>query len=515
MFAFLNKKITQLLLLLLLFSLSVFIRFPDLSSDLNRESEWQTGHVLTTLSIWENDGLSAHYFSPVWTFNTPADKFTNSLGGIKDKNNFTYYTSYPPFSFILPYAVLKLCGVKVSVSAIRIFSLLIHLPCSLLVFLLVNLLWKNFIPSLLAFCVYLFSAGNLWFHGNFYFADSLVQLFVLGTLLVFVVIVKSPEKNLRTKNSLLVLLTFFGIYTEWLALFVAIFVLLFLVWKLKTTKLYLRYVIGIICGISLSLSLIIVQYSSIAGFTELKQHSLNKYSSRSGFIEQTALDGLSITEKNSFSEIYHNYIRHYNYPGLLVLLGMAFLIWRRFKNSSNTDWNTIAQYTLWILVLSVITHHLLFFNFTAIHDVSTLKTSLLFCLFLGYVSSIFNFIFSEQKSYLNSIIVLGLIVFIVFSANRYHQVNAGGNDIYHQEKVGKLIAEFSSPDEVVFTNIGVSPVMMWYAQRNPVTVKNEEEGRLLLQSMYPNKALFLKINPKDSTRFYELIRLSAEQKPKP
>ncbi|MBK7668258.1 MAG: hypothetical protein IPJ32_13530 [Sphingobacteriaceae bacterium] len=183
----------------MLFAISIAIRYSNLKSPLTRQQEWQTGHVLTTLSVWEQNGIANHYFSPVWTFNNPPDKITNSLGGVKDKEGYTYYVSYPPFSFILPYFVFKITGQDASIGGIRIFSLLIHFICALLIFLIVYKFSKKrlsedyFIPAYVAFCFYVFATGNLWFHGNFYFADSLVHVFVLGSIYVFLSILQQPE----------------------------------------------------------------------------------------------------------------------------------------------------------------------------------------------------------------------------------------------------------------------------------------------------------------------------------
>jgi hypothetical protein len=230
----LNRKNVRALLLISLFGISVLIRLPDLRSSLNRESEWQSGHVLTTLSIWKDDGISKHYFSPVWTFDTPADRYTNSLGGIKDKANFTYYTSYPPFGFILPYTILQLFDKSDWVFGLRIISLIIHFLCALLIFLIVTKLFgKNihelfFLPAYVGFCIYVFSAGNLWFHGNFYFADSLVHLFILSAIYVVVLILGSPAEGQGLKNSFLFLSVFLGVYTEWLAFFVSVLMALYL-----------------------------------------------------------------------------------------------------------------------------------------------------------------------------------------------------------------------------------------------------------------------------------------------
>ena len=194
----------------------------------------KTGHVLTTLKIWEQNGIAEHHFSPVWTFNNPGDKLTNSLGGIKDTQGYTYYTSYPPFSFILPYAFIKLSGQDVSVTGIRIFKFIVHFVCAFLIFLIIHKFFNKkiketiFIPAHAAFAFYVFATGNLWFHGNFYFADSLVHIFILGTVYLLLFIVGKPQENVKSKNLLLFLLTFFNLYRMVIVIFSSVFYSCFL-----------------------------------------------------------------------------------------------------------------------------------------------------------------------------------------------------------------------------------------------------------------------------------------------
>ena len=129
-------------LLVSIFLLSVIVRLDYLTQSMGKHHEFITGHVLTANSIFEQDGLQALHFSPAWTFHNKADRYYAIPDFIHDENNVQYYVSYPAFSFLAAYAFQIPFGGP-SVAAIRVFSLLIHLSCSLLIFALLNVLFKK------------------------------------------------------------------------------------------------------------------------------------------------------------------------------------------------------------------------------------------------------------------------------------------------------------------------------------------------------------------------------------
>lgn len=502
----------------MLFAISIAIRYSNLKSPLTRQQEWQTGHVLTTLSVWEQNGIANHYFSPVWTFNNPADKITNSLGGIKDKQGYTYYVSYPPFSFILPYFVFKITGQDVSVGGIRIFSLLIHFICALLIFLIVyrfgqkNLLEDYFIPAYVAFCFYVFASGNLWFHSNFYFADSLVQVFVLGLIYVFQSIFQQPETKTTKNIFLLFTLAFLGSYTEWLALFVAFFILLFFVFKSFKNKIYIKYSLSVFAATILSLGLTVIQYSCVAGFSVLKNYSLLKFSSRSGFNEKTAIDGTSIYNLQSYKAIYSNYLVNYNYLGSFALLcGFAFLMLYFVNHKTKKvkfEFNPLLVISL--LAFTVISHHVVFFNFTAIHDVSTLKITLPICLFVGYFFSlVFAYAGDVSKKITQAFSILFCATFIFYSSQEYQRLNSDASDKHFQKLTGEAVAKYANSDELVFTNVGISPVLMWHAQRNFIQSTNTKKCAEILDSLKYSKGIFFRISTQNNNVLLKITKVNA------
>lgn len=502
----------------MLFAISIAVRYTNLTAPLERREEWQTGHVLTTLSIWEQNGIANHYFSPVWTFNNSGDRITNSLGGIKDKEGYTYYISYPSFSFILPYIFIKISGQEVSVTGVRLFSLMIHFICAFLVFLISCKFFKRnikdhiFIPAHIAFCFYIFATGNLWFHGNFYFADSLVHLFVLGTIYLLLFIIELPEENMRTRNILLFFLTFLGIYSEWLALFLGCILIVLFGFRSFKNKVYVKYFLSVASAIIFSLGLSTCQYSRIAGFEILKQHWMEKFNGRSGFNEQAAIDGTSIFNAQSYKDIYSNYLSNYNYLGDFTLLcAFAFLI-LFFVNRKTKKIQFKSQPLLIILILSItiILHHLVFFNFTAIHDVSTLKTSMPVCLFIGYsFGLVFEYAGKRSEKLAVAFSILFCSAFLFYSSREYLIINSGHNDPYAQKLTGEAAVKYGKPDEIVFTNVGISPVLMWHAQRNLMPAISVKECIKTLDSLHFQKGIFLKVSSHNAVFSLKITKVTA------
>lgn len=500
----------------MLFAVSIVVRYNNLTAPLDRREEWQTGHVLVTLKIWEQNGIANHYFSPVCTFNSPGDKITNSLGGIRDVEGYTYYVSYPPLSFILPYIVFKLSGQDVSVSGIRVFSLLIHFCCALLTLLILYKFFGKrfkadvFIPGYVAFCLYLFSTGNLWFHGNFYFADSLVHVFVLGAIYLMLFIYTDPKNKIKIRTTTLFLLIFSGVYTEWLALFFSILLLLALALICLNKKHFLPYLIATISGLILALTLCLFQYKLIAGPEALEEFLLAKFSGRSGLFEQSSIDNAHVYNHLSYKTIYSNYISNYSYLIKLALLCFTvFLILCYVNRKSKKEERTSGAISLFLILCgTILLHHILFFNFTAIHDISTLKATLPICLFIGYVVGVLSDSIPERGVKLVAALTI-LVVggFTFYSLREYSLINAGHADSYAQKLVGEVAKNQSNPEETVFTNVGVSPVLMWYAQRNPVWSVNTENCRKILDSLNYKSGVFFNVTRYNNQFHIKTIRL--------
>lgn len=503
-------------ILAIIFSLSVIIRLENLSAPAGRHHEWLTGHVLSTLSIFEKNGPSHHYFSPVMTFNAKAEHDLIKQQNYKDKNNYSYYTSYPPFCFLFPYYVFKITGLKVSLLGIRIISLLIHLGCSLLIFSIINLMFKKsitsrlFLPSLIGYTLYLFAAGNLWYHANVYFADMLVHIFILLSLLLTLKIIDEPNKNILKRCILLFSITFLGVYTEYLALFVAVLTGFFFLLLSFKNKIFLKYIVILAVASVSSLGLTVYQYTCISGFEELKQKTSEKYAMRSGHNKEHAEAGLSFGSSISKNRFFNHYELNYedllDYTWLILYVVLFIALSKRYKHKLKIEPSHLIVFG--ILFFAICMHHLVFFNFTVVHDFSTLKSSLLFTLFIGYVLGLLFQYYSFNRILLNVSLILITAWFVHKSINSYYNTNRQDKGSYYQKLIGQTIKKYSTEDEVIFTNMFTTPVIWWYGQRGLLEMNSVETCVSFLKFSNSQKGFYV-IFTSDKENFYlNVLRLN-------
>jgi hypothetical protein len=500
-----KKKILLLNLacFLILFGVATAIRVVNMQAPLGRGHEWVTGHVLLTHSVYEQGGLSRYHFAPAWTYDKPAENHVMAEQEFRDRNNTSYYVSYPPFAFLAPYFCFKLLGITPSVTAIRVFSVFLHLVCA---FLILNIMYAFFskrlsedffAPGLLAVAVYLFAAGNLWFHSNIYFADTLEQVFAIGTVFLLVKSLRHEGRKFSVTHLLLLgLVNFLGVYTEWLQVFLAFTAFLAACMLAFRRRKFIA--IGTVLAVStlFSLSLTLWQYTSIAGFGPLKTIQLSKYNQRSGRgtnSENTA----HIGNKESTLFLTKNYERHYShilnltYFSLLTLLGVLVL---------NKDRRRILRSTLHIslplllLLAGLCMHLVVFFNFNVIHDFGTLKFSTFFALAVGIgMAALQRHIlsFNRVARIACNAIFLGISAyFISESINRYYFNNNSNQLTNYHLNVGEAVRKYARPDEIVFGR-GVTPVTNYFAQRNVFNAADVSDARRFLQGAHYDKGIFI------------------------
>ncbi len=497
-----NFKTINISILVSIFLLSVLVRVPVLSKHMGRHHEFITGHVLVVNSNFENDDALNRHCSPVWTFNNTADKHAHAKLDFKDQDSSHYYVSYPPATFLIPYLVLKPFG-GTSVGGIRTIGLVNHFFCGFFIFLIINACFgvnireKVFAPAIAAFVVYTFAAGNLWFHANTYFADMQVHLFVLAFLYVFILFLR--KEILVKKASLWFgLLAFLGVYTEWIMLFVAFFVFCFFVFKAfkKSENWQIVFFIGL--GVFSALVLTLIQYSSISGVADLFNTLEFKYKQRSGMVEGFAEYGFSYASENPFKRLLEHYETNYGETGLLVTIHLIILAFLASFVTKQKQWSKYFHIlALLALVLSVILiHHFVFFNFTLVHDFSSLKTSIFYSLFVAFVAAIlFDFIKEKvaKKKWLYISYSLLLLVFVALSTQEYLEVNNDDKLSYDTYKFGTLIKEYIPKDELVCSPYGTTPEAWYYAQRNVQYTVDLNEAKAKLCYIHYNKAAFIEV----------------------
>lgn len=470
--------------LIFLFMISVFVRKENMAEPLTRHHEWITAHTLITCDVWaQNGGPSAYHFSPVYTYPGKGNVNRKMLGGIVDEKGDVYYVSYPPFAFLFAYYATQIIGGP-TIESIRTLNLALHFLCAIFIYLIAHALspkeQKNAlsIAGLFGGFLYLFSAGNLWFHGNLYSADMLVQLFIISGIYFSIRFFKKEYKNERLFLSVLFFLFFLATYTEWLGLFLAftLGIAFMLTYFVKREIRFLKgfFVVAIASGLALVIT--IGQYSAIAGWEELKTVSIQKYKQRSGHeAKELTPNSFNLENDEAFDFIIDkvdlNYKMAENFIGIFVLIFVALIFFRKIRsNISNPTYHWLI---LLIVTGAVLMHYYLFFNFNALHDFSSLKTGFLLTLTLVVIVSLL-----EHGLIMRFKILLAIVIIIlgidegIESVQCYKSTYPIADTEWFRVRTGEAMQTYGHPDKAIFMNISRNPELVYYAKHSVFPIQD-------------------------------------------
>ena len=446
-----SKKVRVLLILITLFVCSVLIRFPRFDGYLSWHHQWLTAHTLLTLNIWDDNGVSTHKFSPVYTFHSRQDKNIQSLtSGIVDAKGDYYYVSYPPFSFLFAYAVFSVVQAPMNVYSMYCLNLSIHFLTVILLYLVIHAILRTkpfsqyLDAGIIGAIFYLFLPLPLWCHGHIYFADTIIQpMWLAGILLAFKMIFADRANNPHYLMGIGAVI-FLMIYTEWLGVFFAFIVACYALVRAFMDKRYWNLVATIVLVAVASLSLTLIQYSSIAGFEEFINASVNKYISRGGLLSQ---------------ELYINYIRVYHTLRFFFLQNLPLLAILLFLTVANTLFRLQGQksegafrYPGYLLFLGLppLLHHVVFREFTYIHDFALLKTTTWLIILAAVLYQ--NFAQKLQATVMRSFqltMSAVLVILICLCSYLYHEINGEVDSPVFRNITQKVLLT-SSPDDVIY-----------------------------------------------------------------
>ena len=505
--------------------LSVAIRIPQLNRPLSKHHEFVTAHVLRTMEIWNQQGAEHYHFNPVMSYDGAANKFINNQTTENyDAEGNSYYLSYPPFAFILPYFVLGGWMNAPTVFSLQLFNMLLHLIECFLLYQICLLLLPRFVSSqieinkigIIAVLVHLFSPCLLWFHGNVYFTDMPALTFFL--LNVWLWLKYSEDRMVRgdtnhgEKKQLWVLIAFFissflFSYTEYLGVTYAIVIFIYSIFNRK----YFFTAISICAGSVCAIALMLYKYSLIGGWGKLMEFMQLRYSVR-GVSPHSSLTNLFL----SWKIIVINYLTGFApcilLLAVLILINRKKIFKRKFFNHSIfsrlevRDFNfasTIIKIFI-VLLAPVLLHHILFLNASG-HDFQQMKASPFFAITIamGIVAANKNWI----KIIFSIALVANIILFYLINSPGKISLTGDNYDVFLQE--GKFIHENASNDEVVFLNgILDEPQLVWYAQRNLRTIRSTDEAYNFLKQHNLPKGIIFTFDRKQNIRVEQHIELT-------
>lgn len=519
------NRIKIVSILLIIFTFSIVIRLHLINRPLGNHHEWCTAHYLITLNIWYENDPTLQYFTPIMHSGKLIEQNNNWISsGVQDNDYNYYYISYPPFSFIAPYIILKLLNQYPSVLNLQIFNIVTQYICAMLIYILIR---RNFnttkllrekYPAILGAVIYMFLPITLWFHSNVYTPDTFVQLFFISSAILFLELLN--ENQLREEilfSVLFFISTFFMAYTEWISVLFALSILGYILINrnnlkyVKPMKLFLLAAIPIIANI-LAVIITVLQYSKVLGFIKVIDFMWGKYFYRSGLSENMFINPYS----------YINIIKHYLisfFPAviLIIILIYAIYIITTIANNAKAKPKLTRKEipAFYIMSVPVILHHVIFFHFTVIHDFSVLKSATLFILIIICLYVFLNQIFKHLiRSNLKSIkieksIMYALLIFIILSSSAmFCYINRNNTD--HYKKIGKILRSQADYCEYLFVE-GVNyiePQLIYYAGNSVYVWSDHERTQNLLADNNINCVILLRKDSKGEWNISSLEKIA-------
>ncbi len=495
-----------------IFAFTVYIRLPYLERPISLHHEFLTATSLRTIQIWYEEGIVKYNFNPIMSYGRPTDKFINNEGKIGDSAGNSYYTSYPPFAFLAPYFIFKALAIYPSVLAIRVFNLALHFISAWLMFLLIQLVTQKKWLGILGAAAYLFMPVTLWFESNVYMTDMAAQPLFILAVYWFLRIVKNQE-HAKTKDFVVLgLVNFLLIYTEWIGVLFSAAVFVYGLLKLNNAAMRKAVLAIVISGI-LSIGLTAFQYSLIGGFKNFYEGSLSRYIVRSGL---KGGDIYGITQGFAWKQLFLHYSNGMGYflSSFFILFGLVLLkAWRRRGKiiaEGKSPEENFGRLSLIMVGAIILLHHLIFFNFSAVHDFSVLKSSVLVSLLIPLIILKFWRVYPAIKPLLKISFVLILMTYaFYYSVLDFRRVNQPYTAKY--KIIGEKMAELAEDDRVLFLETDyVEPQYTIYVKRNIAPFNAIGDVDRVLAANGQTKAVIFFLND-DKTDIQEVLYLSKKK----
>lgn len=137
-----RKTLLTGVILIGIFGASVLVRLPQLRGPIRyRHEVCLTAIVLRHIEIWDKGGIIKYHFAPIMTYPGNANRHISNQESLRlqmdDRGNF-YYTSYPPLSLYVVYAIIRVLHIHPDAVFLRGLNLLWEFICAVLIYLILN-----------------------------------------------------------------------------------------------------------------------------------------------------------------------------------------------------------------------------------------------------------------------------------------------------------------------------------------------------------------------------------------
>ncbi len=439
-----------LLYSIIAFITTVFIALPEKNQPIGKRHQDIIAHQLVTFNIWEQNGFWNYWGGLILTYPNPGDLDVQSdpIQSGKNHKGEYFYLSYPPFNFHSTYFILKVLGLPVDDFSIRWIASF---------FLFLNILGFFFLfkeKELFPILLYLFLPNVLWFHHNVWFVDIQVITFILWAMYFS-----------YTSINLFLITLFLACFTEWWGFLFGFFLLLYIkLIEWKKWKPIENFPIGKLLIHQkkyqflslLFMGLAFLLFASInvinVGLDEVWNGLYHRFMSRTG-LKVTVNDYFSRFEMKTYIFILWYYLRNYLFVFILILVFGYFTF---IKNK-----RLIFQYlySLSPLWFSIFLHHFILINWTAAHDFSVLKFSIV-------IPFLIYFILEQSSAKLKYLMKIGVVLAIPIQLHFYYKhKNVDRNTEYI--KIAECINKSYHKNEVAKANYYNKPLpyLWWKSQR--------------------------------------------------
>ncbi|SEQ35794.1 hypothetical protein SAMN02910382_02744 [Butyrivibrio sp. TB] len=197
----------------MLFTVSVYVRKPYEAEGFHLSDA--TYHVLLTMQAYDETPASIHKWLPIQTFGDECNKYiANGPSLIQDENGNSFYISFSPLGFYLPYFFCKLFHLNLSIGSLYVFNCLLMLISALLSGYVMKLLLKDEIAFWFSALLYLVIPEVLYTQGIVYWHHSLSQVLLLLQIILFIILFVDRKRS-RSLWCMFFIVSFLYPYLEW------------------------------------------------------------------------------------------------------------------------------------------------------------------------------------------------------------------------------------------------------------------------------------------------------------
>lgn len=447
------KQLRNTLLVVILFCCVVAVNFNK-PFGFFRESS--PAIVCINTNIWQNNTSIKNTYIPVNSY-----AFLN-YSNIKDK----LYNSTITFGngwFIVPYYFFTITHITPNEIGIRIFSVtwliftLICLGFLTKTFITYYKLQKHFLSLVLI--LYSFSPGTLWYHVNGYVHEIAVLPFYFFAWYTFIQFISTRTKKWLYLLSFSLML---GVLFDWLPIFQAFIISLYLFFHSYKLKLKWFEVLLPLIAVILSTIFVIYLYANWCGLGLYANYMWGKFTGR-------AYGGSKLELHRLIPSGFNLFIFYLLSFGVLYILAFQQLV------------QQLQQYKMLILlIVTALLHHFVFWGFSNEHDHAAMK--MLLPILIIFVLSFENKLLKTQPS----LLLFAIIAFNIlqyFFIHNYLVYKRNSTDEAYFKKVASIIAFYKEKNTIVCCNTNkYYPQVEFYAQNfyvlaNSVTQAKQELKR--------------------------------------